>query len=284
MSFIKRLFNLYLYSSFHIGLGAFALTFLSFYAFENQVDLGYLLFVVASTIFLYCLHRFIGIKKIKNYKDKGRFLVINKYRNHILIYAVISGLLTFISFLQFDLSLMGLLVLPGIFSLLYTLPILKDGLRLRDYGYIKIFLIAMVWSWITIAIPLRLNDAPYALIGTLSLERFLFFIAITLPFDLRDRQIDKETEVKTLVHLMSNQKVLKLSYLLLVGCLFLFGLLYMYQMISGYYLIAYIISYIITAFCIYLSREKEHDYYYSGLLDGTMFLPLLFYMLIGVLA
>jgi len=145
MSFIKRLFNLYLYSSFHIGLGAFALTFLSFYAFENQVDLGYLLFVVASTIFLYCLHRFIGIKKIKNYKDKGRFLVINKYRNHILIYAVISGLLTFISFLQFDLSLMGLLVLRLVMD--YHCDTLKvKRCTLCTYRYFKLRAILIFYS------------------------------------------------------------------------------------------------------------------------------------------
>ncbi len=286
MNFIIRALNLYLYSSLHIGLGALALTYLSFSAFRIPVDRTYLLFVFSSTVFLYCLHRFIGIKKLISFEQKGRFEVIYRYRNHILVYALLSAIAASYCVLQFDTYLIKLLVIPSVISILYTLPVLGRGKRLRDYGYIKIFLIAIVWSWITVWIPLHyFADMPATpSLVLLSVERFLFFIAITIPFDIRDQHIDKRTDLKTMIHLIDAALARRLCYLLLfVAMTILVFLTFNYQL-GGYYTLAHIITYLITCIIIYLSTDKEHDYYYTGLLDGMMLLPILFYTLLGTLA
>jgi 4-hydroxybenzoate polyprenyltransferase len=161
---------------------------------------------------------------------------------------------------------------------------LGSGKRLRDLSYIKILLIGAVWSWITIGLPLLMYQEQNSLTLLLSLERFLFFIAITIPFDIRDQEIDKQSEVKTLIHLWGSRRSLNICYLLLTVCAGIAITCYISELIQVELLISLLLTYGFTGLCIFISTGKTHDYYYSGLLDGTMFLPLLFYMLIGVLA
>ena len=165
-----------------------------------------------------------------------------------------------------------LMVPAGIISLAYVLPI-WTGLRLRDVHYVKIFLIALVFSYVTACLPLvelgwELSQIHWGVL----LERCLFLLAITLPFDIRDLLIDKHTHVKTIPQLLGPERTMRLA-LALLGLVLLLALAFQRM---GLYApdvtIGYIAALIITGVLIYFSPRQQHDYYFSGLLDGSMLL------------
>ena len=160
-----------------------------------------------------------------------------------------------------------LLLLPaGICSLLYVLPILSRKRRLRDINYIKIFLIAFTWSYIAIIPIMEIAEASYTWISFI--EKFFFILAITLPFDIRDSHIDRLTRLKTVPSQLGYSSTYILAYTLLA----IAGLLFCYQHSTAAVTMTYSIIYFVTALAIWISSGKQSDYYYSGLLDGTLVL------------
>lgn len=224
-------------------------------------DWNYLALVFCSTILIYSIHRIVGIKRLESYSQEGRFAIISKYRLHIGLYIVLSSIGLGLALTMSDLALIIQLIPVGIISFLYTLPILTQNKRLRDFHYIKIFLIAIVWAYVA---SLPLLSAPFSALhlGLYFLEKLLFILAITLPFDIRDLEIDGYGDLKTIPSVMGKTATYRLVYLLLgIGSL---ALGYSY---GGLLSIA---IYGLTGIAIWASRGKESDYYYSGLLDGTL--------------
>lgn len=223
-------------------------------------------------MFIYGIHRIIGIKKTYSLNQKGRYNIVNQYKHHIQIYTIISGILCGGLFFYLPFSIQRIFIIPGLISILYTLPIFKNGRRLRDFHFIKIFLIAFVWAVTTAAIPAFLVEESQLIILLCGLERFFFFIAITIPFDIRDFNIDKEVNVKTLIHYLGIKKSLVLAICCLILALAIDVYFFQNAIISGNALVAFCISYSISGILILLFSQSSSDYYFTGVLDGTMIL------------
>lgn len=229
-------------------------------------------FVFCSTLFIYGLHRIIGIQKTYSLNQKGRYDIVNQYKSHIQLYTTLAGIGTLILFFSLARFVQLLFIIPGIISVLYTLPIFGKGKRLRDLNYIKIFLIAIVWAVTTAFIPATLADASLSASGWIALERFCFFIAITIPFDIRDMTIDEQINVKTIVHRLGKNKSIYLALLCLCMSLFIISVLYNQDILTINIAAAFCINHIITAALVVFCNSKKSDYYFTGLLDGTMIL------------
>jgi len=218
------------------------------------------------------------MNKVKKFAHKGRFAVIERFRKHIIVYAIAGGLVSAGLFLAFDRQMQFYLLGAGVISVLYTLPIFGKKMRLRDFSYIKIFLIACVWAYVTETIPLLRNDVERNLIGYLFVERVCFFLAITIPFDIRDLEVDKVNHVKTIPTLLgaSNATYLSLGLICIAGLIEWFVI--QDQHIGS---TSAIMAYVVTAVIIWMVRTKKNDYYFSGLLDGTIMLPYLMLVING---
>lgn len=238
--------------------------------FEQSLPTIYYGFVFFSTLFIYGIHRIIGIQKTFSLNQKGRYNIVNTYKSHIQLYTVLSGIALVYFFFQLSSEIQLFFIVPGCISILYTLPLFAKKRRLRDVHYIKIFLIAFVWAITTAIIPAYLLNKSTLLIAILGLERFLFFLSITIPFDIRDRLIDQQSEVKTLVHRLGIENSLRLSVGALVAAFLLNYYLFYTGFISIQSLLAFGITYLITAVSIVCVGRLTADYYFTGLLDGTM--------------
>ena len=270
----RHIINLYLYSSLHIGLCCVFLYLFTIERFGFEVDYAYLSFILSSTIFTYSIHRIIGMNKVRKFAHQGRFAVISEYRTHIIFYAIIGGFVCAYTFLGFPFSRMKLLLLAGIISILYTLPVFGKSMRLRDFSFVKIFLIAFVWAIVTESIPLYEAGTDPKIIMVLFLERVLFFIAITIPFDIRDIEVDRANKVKTIPSALGKHKSIILALSLLVICIAIELHLSQSYQFTGY--ISAIVAYILAGIMIYLVKDKSDDYYFSGLMDGAILLPWIF--------
>ena len=168
-------------------------------------------------------------------------------------------------------------------SALYTIPFVNISghkKRLRDIAYIKIFLIAITVTCVTVYLPivdagerLFIMDKELAL---LCAERFFFILCITIPFDIRDLHMDEKMGLKTIPTLLGVKRSLALSLAFLV--LFVAILAYHYagkELMSGATFIAMLFSALVTGLIVVKSKPERSEHYFSFLVEGTMVIQFL---------
>lgn len=278
MSYFQKLFNLVLYGNFFIAFCAVALLWQTELILYKSIKCNYLtIFVFSSTLFLYALHRIVGIQKVQAFSNKYRYSIINQYRSHILLYAILGGGLAAWFFFYLTATSQLFIILPAFLALGYVLPFFGNERRLRDFDYLKIFLIAIVWAFITVLLPLIEQGAnlfSYTVV-LLLLERMLFIFAITLPFDIRDLKVDESIKVKTIPAMIGISKTKKIAGFALFLAFVISSLLYVSALYSFPFLIALGISYSTTYLFVHRCDQTKHDYYFTAIMDGTMIIQFL---------
>ena len=250
----------------HIALCALALYASSTILTHDPFIWNYGLFIFSGTWLVYSLHRIVGIKKVSDLIVDNRFQLIRKYRFHLVVYAIIAAVLCLLNFrvLRYEVKLS--LIIPSILSLLYVLPLFLKSKRLRDYNYIKIFLVALCWAWLCGFIPAQVAGIYGLELGLFTAEKALFIFAITLPFDFRDLTIDKTAGVKTLAHMLGD----KLLYAISASFVLCILAVIFNPMYDNQWKIILTIAYMILEMITRYSTKQKSDYYFSGIIDGTM--------------
>ncbi|MCB0567491.1 MAG: UbiA family prenyltransferase [Phaeodactylibacter sp.] len=274
MPLIRAIINLILYSNLWIAVAALAMAAQTQLLLNGQVQPTPLLgFIFFATLFLYAVHRIVGLEKAQPFLKKGRFFVISRFRSHITFYAIAAGLGAAVFFLQLSFRLQLAAVAPSLIALGYVLPFLSGRRRLRDLSYVKIFLIAIAWSWITVLLPaLELGMGWSIPMLIMLLERAFFIFAITLPFDIRDLEVDAYNQVKTLPAQLGYRRTKALALACLLIMTALAGLNYHIDVYGAGVFSALLLSALIAFALIYFADKVKHDYYFSGLIDGAMVL------------
>jgi 4-hydroxybenzoate polyprenyltransferase len=136
----------------------------------------------------------------------------------------------------------------------------------RNIPYLKIFLIAYVWASATVIFPMLHEDLIIKTPQTVALfsERFFFTLAITIPFDIRDKEGDKRVGLNTLISLLNPLLSKILALFLLLICTILVYHFY------NEYLLHFGIIYTLTAFLIIGSSNKRSEWYFTGFIDGLL--------------
>lgn len=236
----------------------------------------YLFIIFFATLFEYNLHRLITVltnKKALN-SEKHRWVRENIKTFYFLVFISVTGFATVALLAKKE--VLYTFAPIAVLTLFYSIPVSsnrKHLLRLREIPYLKIFLIAFVWSTSTILLPVIQTNGTFSdtMVAALLTERFFFVLAITIPFDIRDLEADKQEGLKTIPMLMGKDKSLIVSYLSLF--LFLLISLFHYPTINEWFIVPVMFISGITTY-IFLTSEKIRrlPYYHYGILDGTMFL------------
>ena len=271
---LRKVIDIFLYSNIYIALCALALLWSSQLMVTSRVVIvPYDGLIFFASLFIYGAHRLVGVHKLKAYKVNERHEFIQKIEP-LVIFLGSVGLIGAV-FLFFGLSTMqqALLIIPGLISLAYIIPFSRKGKRLRDFPFIKVFLIAFTWAWVTVIVPLW--EIRSDGIWWLFFERFFFILAITLPFDIRDVTLDKSLRTKTIPLLIGIEKTKRLSFLMLgislvLGIIYLIGFSLQYAVVNGY-----ILAGLYTFYFINKVDENSNDYLFTGWLDGTMIIQFL---------
>ncbi|MDB5229188.1 MAG: hypothetical protein JWN78_3381 [Bacteroidota bacterium] len=187
--------------------------------------------VFFSTWFIYQVSRWIYFKK-GAYTNTEELVVkwFEKYPVLTQSTIFLSGILTIVFTFLLKWETIRLLIFIGGISVLYPIPFLKPfGIktRLRDFPFLKIFLIAIVWSVTSVLLPateagISLSERKdvYLMLAT----QFIFILFITLPFDINDMELDKTTSIKTIpgVFGLKTSKIICMLLGILCGALTLF--------------------------------------------------------------
>ena len=274
--------NLLLYGGTFIGLCAACITAFSFELTGNLSDhLTYVLFVGTATAGLYCAHRVVGLKRVERVHNSNRFNIIRRFKAHIWWYTGMWGLISLWLFVRMQEPLMLVYLIPGgIVAAGYVLPVLPGGKRLRDLGWGKIVMIGWSWGWLTAFVPMiYFAESSWAMAVIHGLERMLFIILLTLPFEIRDISIDRQVGLINIASRFGQKRIMGIAWITAVVAVLL-SIVVSFQYLNPSYALTMIIIVAITLPLIPVSYHIDDDYYFSGLLDGLMILaPVLFTVL-----
>jgi 4-hydroxybenzoate polyprenyltransferase len=273
-------------SNIYISLAAVALTV------ATQVQLGmhpqwhpYLFIIFFATLFEYNLHRLITVLTNKEAlkSEKHRWLNENMKVFYVLVFISVTGFGA--TTLLANKNVLIIFAPIAFVTFFYSVPVLANRrhlLRLREIPYLKIFIIAIVWSTSTILLPIVQSTETFSQTHILLMlsERFLFILAITIPFDIRDLDADRNQELKTIPMLLSEKNSQNLSYLFLLIFLLSAALHYgpekEWLILSAMYL-----SGITTYFFLKMNYFKRMAFYHYGILDGTLLLQGILVIIFG---
>lgn len=162
----------------------------------------------------------------------------------------------------------------GLITLLYAVPFFLPAKNstsrkgnLRSISGFKIYIIGIVWASVTVVLPVLENGLfPYTDMWIVFVQRFLFIIAIMIPFEIRDLAFD-DTSLKTLPQVLGIKKAKIISVLWLV----LSGFLEFFKddfLIASFYTHSLVL--LLLTVCITLSQKriKTDDYFASFWVEG----------------
>ncbi len=264
-----------IHTNIYIALAAVALTF------STQIHLGirpqfhpYLFLIFFATLFEYNLHRLITILTNPQalLSDKHNWVKDKLNWFYGLMFLSLLGL--GISVLAVELEVLLTLMPIALLTLFYSTPLTRRAqgiFRLRQIPYLKIFIIALVWTLVTLLLPVMHAETSCSFhsIVILGIERFLFLFAITIPFDIRDMKADHGAGLKTIPLQIGEAKSVQLSILILVVLLVWTVGRYSFLQQWGIAL-AYAISGLTTLQFLTNKRIQKWSLYHYGALDGTL--------------
>ena len=172
------------------------------------------------------------------------------------------------------------LVLPAILiSLLYpfSIKIKKKFYSIRQIPFLKIFLIAFTWSYLTVLVPLWYHDfkIDYFMLD-IFFQRLLFVIAISIPFDIRDCDTDKIITIPNSIGIIE-------SKIFAWFCLLIIDILLIIDVISHHitlpYFFALFMSIEICALFIYYSNKNKHLLFYGFFVESLSIIMCLFVLI-----
>ncbi len=107
-----------------------------------------------------------------------------------LRYAIICGFAgTMVSLVFLDEKIIPLASICSAFTLMYSLPLIKWNntlVRLREFPFIKMLVVAFVWTVVTVLFPVieMPRQIPVVETAIIFCRRFLFIYALIIPFEI----------------------------------------------------------------------------------------------------
>ncbi len=256
MKFARQLFDFYLQSSLHVALAVMSLVYVTIISSDLLHHFVYPVCVFFGTVLSYNFLKYYFIFY------KGEFHSAKYYG--ILIVSLLAAIGMIPLFLMMSSTIQISILFSGIFVLIYPL--------LRRFGWLKLFVVSGVVTFITVYIPF-IYYKPVVLDYYLTLiQRFLILVSLLIPFEI----LDSETDCKTMNTLPQRFGIQKTK---------LFGILLVVPFIVVEFLkvnssLVVIPIGMITVLAIHFSSLKRNEYYTSFWVESIpifwMILVLLF--------
>lgn len=271
MRIIKQLFEFYINSSIHVAFAVFSLTYITLIEFKVPYDKNLLYFVFFASITGYNFVKYFGLAKF-HHRSLSQWLKV------IQIFSLLSFLMMCYFAYQLDIKTVAYIVVLGAVTFLYAIPFLPKKVlfdkhqNLRSISGMKIYIIALVWSGVTVGLPLINNNYEFDFdVIITTIQRFLFVVVLMLPFEIRDLNFDS-LKLATLPQQIGVKQT-KIIGVILVTLLFF---LEFFKDSTSYRMIvsSLIISLVSLLFLIF-AKQNQRKYYSAFWVEGIPVLWLL---------
>ena len=272
MQVLKKGFSFYVFGNIHVALAAYCLTKISFLQFDIE-DQELANFVFFSTVLSYNFIRFFQLEKINSMmanwmKANGKSLLA------LNALALLGSVYFLLSFNRVQLLTLLPFLLATVF---YVFPFKKDAPGLRQIPGFKLFLIALTWTGLTLFLPLisaGISVTPE--IYPDLIQRILFVLAITIPFDIRDTQLD----VPGLYTLPQVLGVNTAKAIAVSALLFVIALDFFYRDPDSTYIWINLFVMVLSMLMVAFSRTTQNRFYTAFWIEA---IPILWYLLYLIL-
>ena len=258
MQILKRIFNFYLNSSIHVAFAATALTWITFIELDFSYNKDLLCFVFFGTITGYNFVKYFGLAKFHHRSLASWLKVIQLF-----------SLLAFLAMCYFafylEVETLILIGVMGVITFFYAIPVMipkkylfDDHKNLRQIGGLKVYVIALVWTFTSVFLPVINTDVTLnADVVILAIQRFYFVLVLMFPFEIRDLIYDS-LKLATIPQKIGVKKTKVIGVLLLI----LFVLLdYFKDIVNEKILLSTTIIALITLALLLFSNKNQSKYY-----------------------
>lgn len=260
MKVLKTVLDFYITSSIHVAFAVYALSWITLLQMNLPYDKNVLFFIFFATITGYNFVKFFGLAKF-HHRSLTAWLKI------VQIVSFICFLLMVYFIFQLKFKTITVILVLAILTFLYAIPLvprrffLDKKQKLRSIGGLKVYIIAIVWAGVTVILPLL--NADYDISATvllMLLQRFLFVLALMLPFEIRDLKYD-DLKLATIPQKIGVKRTKYMGFLLVLGVTVLELFI---KPNDAKALLTVVCIAIISSIFIYFSKINQSQYY-SGL-------------------
>tara|TARA_Y100001963_G_C6747770_1_gene432497 strand:+ start:136 stop:963 length:828 start_codon:yes stop_codon:yes gene_type:complete len=272
MKIVKQLLDFYINSSIHVALAVYALSWITLLVFNLPYDENILYFNFYATITGYNFVKYFGIAKW-HHRSLAKWLKV------IQVFSFFSFLLMLFYAFRLEHKVIVVLIGLGLITFLYAIPFwpkqmyLDEHQNLRQISGLKIYIIAAVWAFTTVVLPILNNNQELETkVWITVLQNFVFVLALMIPFEIRDLKYDS-IKLATIPQQIGVKKTKILGVLLL---LFFLGLNVFKEEILIHFLYKeVIVAFILMLFTLF-STKNRNKYYASFWVEA---LPILWLLL-----
>ena len=267
MKIFRMLFSFYINASIHVGISVYAFVRITeqYFGSPNNTTLNLAIFF--GTITGYNFVKYAGVAKLHHRSLTKNLKMIQVFS----FFCFIS-----MCYFAFQLPLEILIVATPFVGLtfLYAVPFLSGFQKnLRQISYLKVLVVAFVWSGLTVLVPYLAAGEEIALpLFLLCLQRFLIVVVLILPFDIRDVKYDA-ISLQTIPTKIGVEKTKRVGLGLMV-----FALLFEYAInAEGVFKNTFMIFFFIVLVFVMRSKTDQFKYYSSFWVES---LPIIWWLLI----
>ncbi|TYA69829.1 UbiA prenyltransferase family protein [Seonamhaeicola marinus] len=259
MAYLKQLLNFYINSSIHVALSVVALAVISFLELNLYINIDLLLFTFFASVTGYNFVKYFGIAKF-HHRSLARWL------KAIQVFSLFCFIAMCYYAFKLEKSTLWYIAGFGLITFFYAIPFLPKDIfvdkkqNLRSIGGLKIYLIALVWSGVTVFLPLLNEGANWHTdILILGIQRYLFIIVLMFPFEIRDLKFDS-LKLSTIPQRIGVRNTKVIGFVLLVIII----LLDLLKVRFVLYEFAVLSVFMMLTLVLLLKAEKTQDKYYSA--------------------
>ncbi|MBJ6366826.1 UbiA prenyltransferase family protein [Snuella sedimenti] len=277
MKVIRELFNFYINSSIHVALSVYSLAWITLITYGVPYDENVLYFIFYASITGYNFVKYFGVAKFHHRR-------LANWLKWIQIFSFFSFL--FMCYYALRLQTITLLYIGGfgLITFLYAIPFLPKRFfldskqNLRSIGGLKVYLIALVWAGVTVLLPLINNGQGINMdIVLTAVQRFVFIVALMLPFEIRDLQYDS-IKLATIPQKIGVQQTKLLGSMLLLVFVWLE---FFKEQTGRTSMMAFLIIAFLTMLFLIFSRVNQSKFYSSFWVEGIPILWLILELLLS---
>lgn len=256
MHVLKRFLDFYIQSSIHVGLAVLCLVCITVFPNEMLKHSLYLSCVFFGTIVGYNFLKYFEVFTKNNFYSKKGYGILGVSLSAIIGFSYF--------FLLLNTKVQNHLLMGGLFVLFYPF--------LRKLGWMKLFLVSFVVTYVTVYIPYQsFKWLPIDYYITL-LQRFIIITSLLIPFEIMDSKTDAKT-LNTLPQLFGINHTKVFGILLVIPFM---GLEFFKQK-ADYFAIP---IGIITILFINFTSLKRNQYYTSFWVESVPILWLILLILV----
>ena len=199
MEILRKVFDFYIKSSIHVAFAVYCL--LEITVFSNRLNMidYFSICVFFGTVLGYNFLKYFEILSRGNFRSNQYFA--------ILVVSILAGIGFLVSFYFLNYSVQKLILISGFLVLIYPF--------LRKYGWLKLFLVSFVVTFITVYIPFQMVKwLPMDFYLSL-IQRFFLLTSLLIPFEIMDSKIDDKA-LNTLPQIMGIDSTKLFGILLII--------------------------------------------------------------------